>query len=56
MRMVYVRARCSMDVIEFRLVDPCADTYGRSGQTDAQKRVLSLQGGACAGNHPAGQI
>jgi hypothetical protein len=45
-----------MDVIEFRLVDPCADTYGRSGQTDAQKQVFLLPGSAYAGNRPAGQI
>jgi hypothetical protein len=45
-----------MNVIEFRLCDPCADTYGRSGQTDAQKRTFLLQGSAFAGNQPAGQI
>jgi hypothetical protein len=45
-----------MDVIEFRLVDQCADTYGRSGQTDAQKHVFMLQGGAYGENHPAGQL
>jgi hypothetical protein len=45
-----------MDVIEFRLVDQCADTYGRSGQTDAQKHVLLLRGSLYAGNDPGGQV
>jgi hypothetical protein len=45
-----------MNVIEFRLCDPYADTYGRSGQTDAQKRIFLPQGSAFAGNSPVDQV